>query len=82
MLNERVLVLVECLKKKDAPRQLYKNTTENISLFNCKQVFVVRTIVEISNKNCLCWISKEGGEKIIDKGILRQELIALKNQFV
>lgn len=33
-IGELVYVLAERLKKKDAPRRLYKNTTENKSFFN------------------------------------------------
>ena len=32
--DEKVLVLAECLRKKDSPVRLYKSTTENKSFFN------------------------------------------------
>ena len=46
-----MLALVERLKKKDGPGNLYKNTTENISFFNREQVFIGihREVVTISN---------------------------------
>ena len=37
LLGEKVLVLAERLKKKDAPGLLFKSTTENISFFNRKE---------------------------------------------
>ena len=33
-IGEKILVLAERLKKKDAPGELYKSTTENKSFFN------------------------------------------------
>ena len=74
----KVLVLAERLKKKDAPGNLHKSTTENISFFNREQVFIVRKIVKISNIYHY-WISKEGEDKVIDKCFLRQELYALND---
>ena len=43
--GEKVLVLAERLKKKDAWGNLYKSTTENISFFNREEIFIVRRIV-------------------------------------
>ena len=37
--GERMLALAERLKKKDAPGNLYKSTTENVSFFNREQFF-------------------------------------------
>ena len=34
VVGEKVLALAERLRKKDAPGNLYKSTTENISFFN------------------------------------------------
>ena len=79
-IEEKVLVLAEHLKKKDAPGNLYKSTTQNISFFNHEQVFIVRKIVKISNIYHY-WISKEREDKVIDKRFLRQELYALNDQF-
>ena len=42
LVNEKVLVLAERWKKEDAPKQLYKPTTENISFFNREQIFVIK----------------------------------------
>ena len=44
--GERMLALAERLKKEDAPKHLYKSTTENVSFFNREQIFVVRNTVK------------------------------------
>ena len=79
--GKRVLALVEHFKKKDESKYLYKSTTDNVSFFNRKQIFVVRKIVKTSKDNYLYWISKEGDDKITDKRFLRQRLFALNDQF-
>ena len=43
--GEKVLVLAERLRKKDAPRNLYKSTTQNISFFNREEIFIVRNVL-------------------------------------
>ena len=43
--GEKVLVLAERLRKKDAPGNLYKSTTENISFFNREEIFIVRKVL-------------------------------------
>ena len=81
--GERVLVLAERLKKKDAPGSLFKSTTENIPFFNRNEIFIVRKVLPIDNNHSSYnyWISKSDEDKIIDKRFFRQELFALKNQF-
>ena len=81
--GERVLVLTERLKKKDAPGSLFKSTTENNPFFNTNEIFIVRKVLPIDNNHSSYnyWISKSGEDKIIDKRFLRQKLFALKNQF-
>ena len=79
-IGEKVLALAEHLKKEDAPGNLYKSRTENISFFNREQVFVFREIVKISNIYHY-WISKEGKDKVIDKHFLRQKLHGIHDQF-
>ena len=82
-LGEKVLVLAERLKKKDAPGVLFKSATENIPFFNRNEIFIVRKVFPIDNMHSSYnyWISKSDEDKIIDKRSLRQELFALKNQF-
>ena len=40
-LDEKVLVLAERLKKKDAPGNLYKASTDNMLLFNRDRIFTI-----------------------------------------
>ena len=69
------------MKKKDAPGTLYKSTTENMLFFNREQIFIVRKVLPKINSYDH-WILKTEGGVIIDKRFLRQELFALKNQFI
>ena len=79
--GEKFLVLAERLKKKDAPKQLYKAITENLPYFNRDQVFVIKRVVKNSNNHYNYWVAREGENNIQNKRYLRQELFALKNQF-
>ena len=78
--GEKVFVLAERLRKKDAPGNLYKSSTENMSFFNREQKFIVRNIPPRDNSYDY-WVSKTEDGEIINKRFLRQELFALKDQF-
>ena len=78
--GEKVLVLAERLRKKDAPGNLYKSTTENTLFFNRNELFIVSKVVPVDN-TYYYWISKMGDSKLINTKFLRQELFAIKNQF-
>ena len=78
--GEKVLVLAQRLRKKDAPGNLYKSTAENISFFNREEIFIVRKVLS-KEDSYNYWISKTADSEIINKRFLRQELFALKNQF-
>ena len=78
--GEKVLALAEKLRKKDAPRNLYKSKTENILFFNREEIFVIRKVLSKENSYNY-WISKTTDGEIINKRFLQQELFALKNQF-
>ena len=49
-IGEKVLVLAERIKKKSAPGKFYKQTVQNISYFNKKEIFTIRSNQKI-NKN-------------------------------
>ena len=50
MIGEKVLVLAERIKKKDAPGKLYKPATQNKSFINKDKIFIVKKRVKtISN---------------------------------
>ena len=78
-LDERVLVLAERLKKKDAPGNLYKASTDNILFFNRNRIFTIYKRAKLNNGTYLYWVEENG--KIIDGRFLRQELFALNKQF-
>ena len=67
--GEKVLVLAESLKKKDASGNLYKSTTENISFFNREEIFIVRKVLSKENSYNY-WISKTTDGEIINKRFL------------
>ena len=79
-LDEKVLVLAERLKKKDAPGNLYKASTDNIPFFNRNRIFTIYKRAKLENGTYLYWV-EEDGKKIKDR-FLRQELFALNKQFV
>ena len=79
-IGEKVLVLAERLRKKDAPGRLYKSTTENKSFFNRGRTFIISERSKLNDNIYLYWL-KENSQKIKIR-FLRQELFALKHQFV
>ena len=79
-LDEKVLVLAERLKKKDAPGNLYKASTDNMPFFNRNRIFTIFKRAKVNNGTYLYWVEEEG--KKINGRFLRQELFALNNQFL
>ena len=79
-LDEKVLVFAERLKKKDAPGNLYKASTDNIPFFNRNRIFTIYKRANLNNDTYLYWVEEDG--KKIDGRFLRQELFALNNQFL
>ena len=79
-LDEKVLILAERLKKKDAPRNLYKACIDNIPFFNRNQIFTIYKRVKLNNGTYLYWV--EENRKNINGRFLRQELFALNNQLL
>ena len=79
-IREKVLVLAERLRKKDGSGRLYKSTAENKSFLNRERTFIISKRAKLNNNTYLYWL-KENGRKIKNR-FLRQELFALKNQFV
>ena len=78
-LDEKVLVLAEKLKKKDASGKLFKSTTNNMPYFNRNRIFTIYKRAKLDNSFCLYWV-EEDGQKVKGR-FLRQELFALNNQF-
>ena len=79
-LDEKVLVLTERLKKKDAPGNLYKASTDNMPFLNRDRIFTVYKRAKLKNGTYLYWVEEDG--KKINGRFLRQELFALNNQFL
>ena len=77
---EKVFVLAE-RKKKDAPGVFYKSTTEKKPFLSRDEIFFIRRIAFVNNSYNY-WISKTVNGEIINKRFLRQELFALKEQFI
>ena len=75
-----MLVLAERIKKKDAPGVLFKRTTENIPFFNKKEIFKITKRVLV-NKVYNYWIKKENNQNINSR-FIREELFAVKNNFI
>ena len=79
-IGEKVLAQAERLRKKDVPGRLYKSTTENKSFFNGDRTFIKSERSNLNNNTYLYWLKKNGWK--IKNRFLRQELFALKDQFV
>ena len=79
-LDEKVLVLAERLKKKDAPSKFYKASTDNIPFFNRDKMFTIYRRAKLNNGSYLYWLEDESNTKIEGR-FLRQELFALNEQF-
>ena len=79
-LDEKVLVLAERFKNKDAPGNLYKASTDNMSFFNRNRTFTMYKRAQLNNGTFLYWVEEDS--KKINGRILRQELFALNNQFL
>ena len=79
-LDEKVLVLAERLKKKDAPSKFYKASTDNIPFFNREKVFTIYKRAKLDNGSYLYWLEDENRDKVEGR-FLRQELFALDKQF-
>ena len=79
-LDEKVLVLAERLKKKDAPGNLYKASTDNIPFFNRNLIITIYKRAKLENATYFYWVEEDS--KKIEGRILRQELFALNKKFV
>ena len=78
-MGEKVLVLSDSLKKKDAPDRLYKSTTENRPFFHRSRIFTINKRVLTSNNTYYYWL-KENGQEVQNR-FLKEELFALNGQF-
>ena len=77
--GEKVFVLSSRLKKKDPAGQLYKSTTENRPFFDRNRISTIKNCTNINGINYY-WITEN--DRTIKGRFLREELFALKNQFL
>ena len=82
MIGEKVLILAERIKKKDAPGRLYKPTTQNKSFFNKDKIFIVKKRVKTISNDWYYWVAEEKSDKINKFRFVRQELDALDRQWM
>ena len=79
-LDEKVLVLAEKLKKKDAPSKFFKASTDNIPFFNREKVFTIYKRAKLNDGSYLYWLEDDKMNKVEGR-FLCQELFALNEQF-
>ena len=80
--NEKVLVLSERLKKKDAPGNLYKPSAGNMPFFNRNRIFTIYKRAKLNNGTYLYWVeedSKKSNGRLLRQELL-QSIINLKNE--
>ena len=80
-IGEKVLVLAERLKKKDAPGKLYKSTTQNKTFFNKDKVYIIKKRVKTTSNDWYYWVAEENSEIINKFRYLSQELFAINRQW-
>ena len=81
MIGEKVLVLSERFKEKEAPGKLYKSTTQNKSFFNKDKIFIVKKRVKTISNDWYYWVAEEKSDKINKFRFVRPELYALDGQW-
>ena len=80
LIDEKVLVFAERLKKKDAASRFFKASTDNTPFFNRQKIFKIYKRAKTDNGTFLYWIEDENYNKIKGR-FIRQELFALNKQF-
>ena len=65
-LDKKVLVLTERLKKKDAPGNLYKASTDNIPFFNRNRIFTIYKRAKLENDTYLYWLEEDDKKLKVD----------------
>ena len=65
-LDERLLVLAERLRKKDAPGNLYKASTDSIPFSNRNRIFAIYKREKLNNGIYLYWVEENGKKIMVD----------------
>ena len=79
-IGERVYILAERIRKKNAPGKFYKQSVQNVSYFNIDTVFVIKKKKNISGITYCVRDTKNN--KNMTKRFLRSEIFALKSNFM
>ena len=79
--GEKVLVLVERIKKKAAPDKFEKQSVQNISYFNKDKTFIIRKIRTIDGIKYY-WLEDAQKNKKLTKRFQRTELFTVRGNFV
>ena len=79
-IGEKMIILAERIKKKDAPSKFYKASTDNIPFFNRENIYTVYKKVNNNRGTFYYWLLDNKQQKVNGR-FLRQELFALDNQF-
>ena len=74
-------MLAERLKKKDESGKLYKSSTQNISLFNIDETFLINKREKL-DEIYYYLLTKENSNKLIKNRFLRQEIYSLWQNFM
>ena len=77
-IGEKVIILAERIKKKDAPSKFYKASTDNIPFFNRENIYTVYKKVNNNRGTFYYWLLDDKQQKVNGR-FLRQELFALDN---
>ena len=80
-IGESVLLLVKRIKKQLAPGKFYKSLVQNISFFNKEKIFVIRNKKTIESET-FYWLINVDNNKILEQRFQRQEIFAIKNNFI
>ena len=81
MIGEKVLILAERIKKKDAPGRFYKQSVQNISYFNKERTFMIRKKQSI-NGVTFYWFTNVQNSRKVPKRFQRTELFVIRGNFV
>ena len=81
MISEKVLILAERIKTKDAPDRFYKQFVQNISYFNKERTFMIRKKQSIDGIT-FYWLTDVQNSRKVPKRFQRTKLFAIRGNFV
>ena len=80
-IGEKILVLAERIRKKLAPEQFYKQSVQNIAYFNKERTYLIRAKQKV-DEIVYYWLENSKNNKYLTKRFQRNDLFALKNNFI